>query len=145
MSSEVGQSKPLGLRIAAIAGLLFLHLPLALIVLYAFTTEEKSFQFPPPGYTTKWFGIAWSDRPDIWPPLYLSLEVAVIATFLALIFGTLAAAALSRAKFFGRETISLLFVLPTFRSGPSCSVTPRSASWLSIIMRLPGSGASPAI
>ena len=106
------RTTPLGLRISAIAGLLFLHLPLALIFLYAFTTEERSFQFPPPGYTTKWFGIAWSQRPDIWPPLYLSLEVAAIATVLALIFGTLAAAALSRAKFFGRETISLLFILP---------------------------------
>ncbi len=56
MSSDANREKPLGLRIAAIGGLLFLHLPLALIVLYAFTTEEKSFQFPPPGYTTKWFG-----------------------------------------------------------------------------------------
>ena len=63
--------------------LLFLHLPLALILLYAFTTEEKSFQFPPPGYTTNWFKVAWFDRPDIWPPLYLSLEVAAIATVLA--------------------------------------------------------------
>ena len=118
---------PLGLRIAAIAGLLFLHLPLALIVLYAFTTEEKSFQFPPPGYTTKWFGVAWSQRPDIWPPLYLSLEVAAIATVLALIFGTLAAAALSRAKFFGRETISLLFVLPIALPGIITGISLRSA------------------
>ena len=112
MSSEVKRTTPLGLRLSAIAGMLFLHLPLALIFLYAFTTEERSFQFPPPGYTTKWFAIAWSQRPDIWPPLYLSLKVAAIATVLALIFGTLAAAALSRARFFGRETISLLFILP---------------------------------
>ena len=107
MSSSPNRATPLGLRLSAIAGLLFLHLPLALIFLYAFTTEDKSFQFPPPGYTTKWFQVAWSDRPDIWPPLYLSLKVAAIATVLALIFGTLAAAALSRARFFGRETISL--------------------------------------
>src|SRR5262245_1774200 len=99
MSSSNGQRTPLGLKLSAIAGLLFLHLPLALILLYAFTTEEKSFQFPPPGYTTKWFSVAWFDRPDIWLPLYLSLEVAAIATVLALIFGTLAAAALLPAKF----------------------------------------------
>ena len=127
MSSDANRDKPLGLRIAAIAGLLFLHLPLALIVLYAFTTEEKSFQFPPPGYTTKWFGVAWSERPDIWPPLYLSLEVAAIATVLALIFGTLAAAALSRAKFFGRETISLLFILPIALPGIITGISLRSA------------------
>ena len=127
MSSEANRATPLGLRISAIAGLLFLHLPLALILLYAFTTEERSFEFPPPGYTTKWFGIAWSQRPDIWPPLYLSLEVAAIATVLALIFGTLAAAALSRAKFFGRETISLLFVLPIALPGIITGISLRSA------------------
>ena len=67
MRSEAGW----GLKIGAAAGLLFLHLPLLLIFLYAFTTEEKSFQFPPPGFTTKWFSAAWFDRPDIWGPLYL--------------------------------------------------------------------------
>ena len=40
-------------------GLLFLHLPLAFILLYAFTTEESSFQFPPPGLHRQWFGVAW--------------------------------------------------------------------------------------
>ncbi len=43
----------------------FLHLPILLIFVYAFTTEEKSFQWPPPGFTTKWFAVAWN-RPDIW-------------------------------------------------------------------------------
>lgn len=118
---------PMGLRISATAGLLFLHLPLFFIFLYAFTTEEKSFEFPPPGLTTKWFGVAWNSRPDIWSPLYLSLQVAAIATILALIFGTLAAAALSRAKFFGRETISLLFVLPIALPGIITGIALRSA------------------
>jgi putative spermidine/putrescine transport system permease protein len=127
MSSETNRGAPLGLRIAAVAGLLFLHLPLALIVLYAFTTEDKSFQFPPPGYTTQWFAVAWSERPDIWPPLYLSLKVAAVASVLSLIFGTLAAAALSRAKFFGRETISLFFVLPIALPGIITGIALRSA------------------
>ena len=127
MSSDANRRTPLGVKIPAVAGLLFLHLPLALIFLYAFTTEEKSFQFPPPGYTTQWFGIAWSARPDIWPPLMLSLKVATIATALALIFGTLAAAALSRSKFFGRETISLLFILPIALPGIITGISLRSA------------------
>jgi putative spermidine/putrescine transport system permease protein len=127
MSSERKHKMPVGLSIAAIAGLLFLHLPLALILLYAFTTEDKSFQFPPPGFTTKWFGVAWFDRPDIWPPLYLSLKVAAIATGLALVLGTLAGAALSRAKFFGRESISLLFVLPIALPGIITGISLRSA------------------
>ena len=50
---------PLGLTLAAAAGLLFLLLPLALIFLYAFTTDERSYTFPPPGLTIKWFAVAW--------------------------------------------------------------------------------------
>ena len=123
MRSEAGW----GLKIGAAAGLLFLHLPLLLIFLYAFTTEEKSFQFPPPGLTTKWFSAAWFDRPDIWGPLYLSIKVAAIATLLALIFGTLAAAALSRAKFYGKDSLSLLFILPIALPGIITGIALRSA------------------
>ncbi len=127
MRSDGTIAAPWPLKLGAVAGLLYLHLPLALIFLYAFTTEEKSFQFPPPGFTTHWFSTAWFDRPDIWPPLWLSLKVALIATFLALIFGTLAAAALSRAKFFGRDSISLLFILPIALPGIITGISLRSA------------------
>ena len=115
------------MKLAASAGLLFLHLPLALIVLYAFTTEEKSFQFPPPGLTLHWFSAAWFDRPDIWPPLWLSIKVASIATILAIVFGTLAAAALSRAKFYGKDQLSLLFILPIALPGIITGIALRSA------------------
>ncbi len=127
MSSEVGTGAGWGLKLSAVAGLVFLLAPLAMIVVYAFTTEDKSFAFPPPGYTTKWFGVAWSERPDIWPPLFLSMKVAAIATLLALIFGTMAAAALSRTNFFGRETVSLLFVLPIALPGIITGISLRSA------------------
>ncbi|MFO1088711.1 MAG: ABC transporter permease [Hyphomicrobiales bacterium] len=123
MRSEAG----IGLKLSAVAGLLFLHLPLALIILYAFTTEEKSFQFPPPGLTLKWFSVVWNDRPDIWPPLWLSLKVAFAATILALILGTLAAMALSRARFFGKDYISLLFILPIALPGIVTGIALRSA------------------
>jgi len=117
---------PLRLRIAATAGLVFLHLPLFFIILYAFTSEERSYAFPPPGYTLKWFGIAW-DRPDVWAALGLSLKVAALSTCFALILGTLAAAALSRTKFFGREAISLLLILPIALPGIITGIALRSA------------------
>jgi putative spermidine/putrescine transport system permease protein len=127
MSSDGNRKVPPGLRLAAVGGLLFLHLPLLLIFVYAFTTEDKSFAFPPPGFTTKWFAVAWSERPDIWGPLWLSLKVAAIATLLAIVLGTLAAAALSRSAFFGRETISLLFILPIALPGIITGISLRSA------------------
>lgn len=117
---------PLGLKIAAFGGLAFLHLPILLIVLYAFTTEDRSYQFPPPGLTLKWFAVAWN-RPDIWPPLYLSLKVAAISTVMALVLGTLCAAAMARARFFGRDSISLLVVLPIALPGIITGMSLRSA------------------
>jgi putative spermidine/putrescine transport system permease protein len=114
------------LKIAAVGGLLFLHLPILLIFLYAFTSEDKSYQFPPPGLTTQWFGVAWN-REDIWPPLYLSLWVATIATFIAMILGTLVSAAMARTSFFGREQISLLIILPIALPGVITGMSLRSA------------------
>ena len=116
----------LGLKIAAIGGLLFLHLPILLIFLYAFTTEERTYAFPPPGLTTEWFGVAWR-RPDIWEALWLSLKVASVATLLAMILGTLVSAAMSRTRFFGREQISLLIILPIALPGVITGISLRSA------------------
>jgi len=117
---------PLALKVAAIAGLLFLHLPILLIFLYAFTTEDKSYQFPPPGLTLKWFAVTWN-RPDVWEAMRLSLKVASVSTLIALVLGTLTAAAVSRAKFFGREAISLLVILPIALPGIVTGISLRSA------------------
>ncbi len=117
---------PLALTLAAAGGLLFLHLPLALIVLYAFTTEDKSYQFPPPGLTLKWFAVAWG-RQDVWDALTLSLQVAATSTAIALALGTLAAAAIHRTRFFGREAVSLLIILPIALPGIVTGISLRSA------------------
>lgn len=116
----------LGLRAAAMLGLLFLHLPILIIFLYAFTTEEKSYAFPPPGITTEWFAVAWN-RADIWPPLYLSLWVATVSTLLAMVLGTLVSAAMAQTRFFGREQISLLILLPIALPGVITGMSLRSA------------------
>ncbi len=104
----------LGLKLAAVGGLLYLHVPLALILVYAFTTEDKSYQFPPPGLTTKWFAVAWN-RADIWQALTLSVEVALAST------------AIYRSRFFGRESVSLLIILPIALPGIVTGISLRSA------------------
>ncbi|RWP38157.1 MAG: ABC transporter permease [Mesorhizobium sp.] len=126
MRSDGSPSAPLGLKVAAACGLLFLHLPIFLIFVYAFTTEEKSFVWPPPGLTTQWFAVTWN-RPDVWEALSLSVRVAAISTLVALILGTLCAAAVSRTRFFGRETISLLVILPIALPGIITGIALRSA------------------
>ena len=117
---------PLGLKLAAGAGLLFLHLPLAFVILYAFTTDERRYQFPPPGLTLRWFAAAW-ERSDVWRALGLSLQVATVATLIAIVLGTLAAGALARTRFFGRETVSLLIILPIALPGIITGIALRSA------------------
>ena len=61
--------------------------------------------------TLKWFSVAFS-RQDIWDAISLSLRAACISTLIAIVLGTLAAAAIYKRRFFGRETISLLIILP---------------------------------
>ncbi|HAJ34104.1 MAG TPA: spermidine/putrescine ABC transporter permease [Chloroflexi bacterium] len=102
---------PWGVSLSALLVLLFLHVPILIIFLYAFTTDEGGFTFPLPGLTLKWFGAALQ-RTDFWEALWLSVRVAALATGAALVLGTLAAAAVHRSRFFGREVISLALLLP---------------------------------
>jgi putative spermidine/putrescine transport system permease protein len=115
-----------GLKTAATGGLLFLNLPLAFILLYAFTTDDRSFTFPPPGLTTKWFALAWT-RDDIWQALGLSVEVALLGMSMALVLGTLAALAMYRFSFFGKESVTLMILLPIALPGIVTGISLRSA------------------
>jgi len=114
------------LKIAAFGALIFLHFPILIIALYAFTTEEASFRFPPPGLTTQWFGKLF-ERQDFWRALGLSLQVGAIATAIAMVLGTLIALALYRSKFFGRDSITLLVILPIALPGIVTGIALRSA------------------
>ena len=121
-----GGQAGVGLKLGALFGVLFLHLPLLFIVLYAFSAEERSFAFPPPGLTTKWFAVAWA-REDVRAALSLSLQVGIVSTLVAMVLGTLAAAAVWRSRFFGREAISLLLILPIALPGIITGIALRSA------------------
>lgn len=115
-----------GLKVAVWSGILFLHIPLALIILYAFSSEDKSYVFPPPGLTTQWFAVAM-ERQDVWDAMTLSFQIALWATAIAMVLGTLAAGALARNQFFGREAINLLLILPLAMPGVITGISLRSA------------------
>ena len=115
-----------GLVAAAAGALLFLNVPLWIIFLYAFTTDQATYTFPLPGVTLRWFGEALG-RSDLWSALGLSLQVAGVATLVALVLGSLAAAAVYRSRFFGKEAISLLLVLPIALPGIVTGIALRSA------------------
>ncbi len=116
---------PWGLSLSAILVLVFLHFPIWIIVLYAFTIDEASFTFPLPGFTSKWIGVALS-RTDFWTAFWLSVRVATLATAAALVLGTLAAAAVHRSRFFGRDVVSLVLLLPIALPGIVTGIALRS-------------------
>ncbi len=115
-----------GLKIAAWFGVFYLNLPILFIVLYGFTTDEASYSFPPPGLTTEWFAVTWA-RQDFWDALILSVQVAFAAMAIAMVLGTLAAAAMYRFKFFGKEAVTLLILLPIALPGIVTGISLRSA------------------
>ncbi|MFM8154813.1 MAG: ABC transporter permease [Actinomycetes bacterium] len=94
---------------ALIAGA-FIYVPLAIILINSFSVD-KSLTWPPSGYTTEWWGKA-AVNPGVREALVTSILVALCATAIAIVLGLLIALAISRYRFFGRESISLLIVLP---------------------------------
>jgi putative spermidine/putrescine transport system permease protein len=90
--------------------LAFLYVPLLVIAVDAFSTAT-TLEWPPPGFTTHWFGDA-VDNAGARTAFFTSLRAGAAATAIALLLGTLGSLAVARHRFFGRETISFLVVLP---------------------------------
>jgi putative spermidine/putrescine transport system permease protein len=98
------------LRIGTGMTFAFLYAPLLVIALYAFN-ERRVPTWPIAGLTLRWFERAW-DNPGVRDALWTSLKAGIGATAIALLLGTLAALAVSRHRFFGREAVSFLVILP---------------------------------
>jgi putative spermidine/putrescine transport system permease protein len=98
--------------LAALTGLvlLLIYIPLGLVVVNSFNTSS-SFSWPPTGLTTTWWDAAWHND-EVRSSLRLSLEIAAVSTVISLVLGTMAAMALQRYRFFGRDAVSLLIILP---------------------------------
>ena len=90
--------------------LVFLFLPIATIVLFAFD-RSKVQSWPIRSFTTHWFSVAWRDE-AVRSALWLSVKAGLAATLLALLLGSAAAFGVHRFRFFGREAVSLFLVLP---------------------------------
>jgi putative spermidine/putrescine transport system permease protein len=100
----------LALRLGTGLTLAFLYAPLAVILVYAFN-ERRTATWPPPGFTLTWFDRALHND-GVRHALWTSVQAGLLATAIALALGTLAAFAVARYRFFGRESVSFLVVLP---------------------------------
>jgi putative spermidine/putrescine transport system permease protein len=99
-----------GLRIATGGVLVFLYVPIVIIGLYAFNGARTQ-SWPIEDWTLKWFGAAL-DNEQLHAAFILSIQAALGATFIAIVLGTLASLAVHRFRFFGRETVSFVLLLP---------------------------------
>ena len=98
------------LRVAVGIGLAFIYIPLLVIAIQAFN-ESKILKWPPPGFTFGWFEKAFESE-SAREALVTSIQAGLVATAIAILLGTLIALALGRRRFFGREAISFLVVIP---------------------------------
>ena len=105
-----GRGTRIALRLATIFVVGFLYLPLIILAIYAFNPSRLQ-AWPPVGFTLRWFGDA-AANPAVLHAVVNSLIVAIVATAVALVLGTLAALSIQRYGFFGRQTVSFLLVLP---------------------------------
>jgi putative spermidine/putrescine transport system permease protein len=120
-----GRLARIGLRIWVAGVLLFLFVPIAIICLYAFNSSNVQ-SWPIHGLSTKWFTVAWND-PQVRAAFVLSLKAGVFATVVALLLGSAAAFGVHRFRFFGREAVSLLLVLPLALPGIITGIALNSA------------------
>jgi putative spermidine/putrescine transport system permease protein len=98
------------LRVSTALALVFVYVPLGLVLVNSFNVD-RTFARPPSGFTLHWWKVAFHSK-GARDALLVSIEVAVLATLVALALGTLAGLALRRTRFFGRNTVSLLIILP---------------------------------
>ena len=98
------------LRVLTGLALLIIYVPLAVVVLNSFNAS-RTFAWPPEDLTLEWWRRA-ADSQGARDAILVSVEVAAIATLISLVLGTMAALALQRYRFFGRDAVSLLIILP---------------------------------
>ena len=107
---QLSRGTRIALRLASAAILGFIYVPILVIVLYSFNSRGVA-TWPIAGLTLEWYGRALADE-GIRNAVLTSLVAAVGATAIALVLGTLIALAVERYRFFGRESVSFLVILP---------------------------------
>jgi putative spermidine/putrescine transport system permease protein len=113
------------LRLWVVLVLLFLFVPIAIVILYAFNSSNVQ-SWPMKGLSTRWFSVAWHD-PQVRSSLWLSVKAGLLATAVAVVLGSAAAFGVHKFRFFGREAVSLFLVLPLALPGIITGIALNSA------------------
>jgi len=98
------------LRAAVFAVYAFLLVPMLVVVVAAFNSGSF-FTFPPQGLSLRWFANFFARR-EFMQALRLSSELALWTAALSTLAGTLAAIALVRGRFRGRDAVNAFLTSP---------------------------------
>jgi putative spermidine/putrescine transport system permease protein len=112
VAARAARRDPVRVALLVALGLVlaFMLAPILFVLVYAFSSASYAV-FPPPGYSVRWFVKLFQQDP-LFRAAWNSLIVAVVATVLSLICGTLASLALVRYRFFGRDALRAGFLAP---------------------------------
>jgi putative spermidine/putrescine transport system permease protein len=91
-------------------GLAVIYIPLLVVLLNSFNADT-AFGWPPSALTLGWWSRVTGNSGAL-NALWTSVRAGVAATAIALVLGTMAAFALQRYRFYGRDSVSLLLILP---------------------------------
>ncbi|MEU5097406.1 ABC transporter permease [Streptomyces sp. NPDC020996] len=122
---QLSRSARNALRVAAGLGFAVIYVPL-LLVLVNSLNPDRSASWPPPGLTLHWWSVAWGNS-GAREALWTSVKASLGATAIALVLGTLIAFAVARHRFFGRDTLSFVVVLPIALPGIVTGIALNSA------------------
>ncbi|MEU8251537.1 ABC transporter permease [Nonomuraea sp. NPDC048916] len=107
---NISRTARVTLLAALVAGLGVIYVPLLIVLLNSFNSD-RTFAWPPTGLTTRWWEAAWNSS-GVRDALWTSVQAGLGATAIALLLGTMTAFAVQRYSFFGKNTVSLLILLP---------------------------------
>src|SRR5205807_1090434 len=85
--------------------------PLVVVIAVSFG-PSPNFEFPPSGFTLRWFAAFFASEPFVTSFFRVSLVLGLLAAGLSSIVGTAAAVGLVRFRFFGREALEAFFLAP---------------------------------
>ncbi len=113
------------LGIVSAGVLVFIYFPLLVVVVNSFNAS-RVFSWPPTSFTFEWWQKAATNE-GVRAALVTSLKAGLGATAIAILLGAMISFAVSRYRFFGRETISFVVILPIALPGIITGIALNSA------------------
>ena len=107
---RLGRGTKITISVIAAIVVISTYVPLVVIVLNSFNANRVA-GWPVANFSLEWWGNALT-YPAVHAAVRNSVVGASAATAIALLLGTLSACALQRFKFFGRDVVNLLIILP---------------------------------